>query len=58
MCDTRFYCRSFSFIDLFNDLEEGLKSSVKRFADDTLTFPIVKDSTKSMNKLNNDLKSS
>ena len=40
-----------------NDLEEGSKSSVKLFADDTLTFPIVKNPTKSINKRNSDLKS-
>ena len=44
------------FLIYIDDLAEGLKSSVKLFADDTSIFSIVKDPTKSSNELNSDLK--
>ena len=44
------------FLIYINYLAEGLKSSVKLFADDTSIFFIVKDPTKFSNVLNSDLK--
>ena len=38
-----------------NDLEKGIKSHVKFFADDTSLFSIVKDPTTSAPELNHDL---
>ena len=44
------------FLIYINDLAEGLKPSVKVFANDTSVFSIVKDLTKFSNELNRDLK--
>ena len=44
------------FLIYINDLAEGLKPSVKVFANDTSVFSIVKDLTKFSNELNSDLK--
>ena len=44
------------FLIYINDFPEGLKSSVKPFADDASIFSIVKDPTYSSNELNSDLK--
>ena len=38
-----------------NDLEEGIKSSVKFFADDTSLFSIVRDPVVAAEELNHDL---
>ena len=43
------------FLIYINDLVEGLKSSVKRFADDTSNSFIAKDPTKFSNEFNCDL---
>ena len=43
------------FLIYINDLEVGIKSKVKFFADDTSLFSIVKDPTISANDLNHDL---
>ena len=43
------------FLVYINDLEEGIKSSVNFFADDTSLFPIVHDPLKSAGDLNYNL---
>ena len=43
------------FLIYINDLPNGLKSSVKLFAEYTSLFTIVKDENESSNALNNDL---
>jgi len=43
------------FLVYINDLEKGIKSSVKFFADDTMLFSIVHDPNISANDLNHDL---
>ena len=43
------------FLIYINDLEKGIKSSVKFFADDTSLFSIVYDRTRSAEELNHDL---
>ena len=43
------------FLVYINDLEEGIKSSVKFFADDTSLFSIVRDPVVSAEELNHDL---
>ena len=43
------------FLVYINDLEEGIISSVKFFADDTSIFSIVRDPSKSADDLNHDL---
>ena len=43
------------FLVYINDLENGIKSSIKFFADDTSLFSIIKDSITSADKLNHDL---
>ena len=43
------------FLVYINDLEKGIKSSVKFFADDTSSFSIVKDQNTSAEELNHDL---
>ena len=43
------------FLIYINDLEEGIKSRVKFFADDTSVFSIVTDPNVSASELNNDL---
>ena len=45
----------FLFLIYISDLRNGLKTNVKRFADDTSLFTIVKDKNESANALNNDL---
>ena len=44
------------FLVYINDLEEGMKSSIKCFADDTSLFSIVRDPLISAEELNHDLK--
>ena len=44
------------FLIYINDLEKGIKSSVKFFADDTSLFSIVTDPTLSASELNHDLR--
>ena len=44
------------FLVYINDLEEGVKSSVKFFADDTSLFSVVHDSQVSADELNHDLR--
>ena len=44
------------FLIYINDLEKGIKSSIKFFADDTSLFSIVKDPNTSAVELNQDLK--
>ena len=44
------------FLVCINDLEEGIKSSIKFFADDTSLFSIVRDPLISAEELNHDLK--
>ena len=44
------------FLVYINDLEEGIKSSIKFFADDTSLFSIVRDPLISAEELNHDLK--
>ena len=44
------------FLVYINDLEEGIKSSIKFFADDTSLFSIVYDPLISAQQLNHDLK--
>ena len=44
------------FLIYINDLEDGIKSQVKFFADDTSLFSIVRDPEISANELNNDLR--
>ena len=44
------------FLVYINDLEEGIKSEIKFFADDTSLFSIVKDPKISADELNHDLK--
>ena len=41
-----------SFLVYINELEKGIKSSIKFFADDTSLFSIVRHSTTSANELN------
>ena len=43
------------FLIYINDLEKGVISSVKFFADDTMLFSVVEDPTISANNLNHDL---
>ena len=43
------------FLIYINDLENGLKSKVKFFADDTSLFSIVNDPNISASELNHDL---
>ena len=43
------------FLVYINDLENGIKSSINFFADDTSLFSIVKDSITSADDLNHDL---
>ena len=43
------------FLVYINGLENGIKSSIKLFADDTSLFSIVKDSITSTDELNHDL---
>ena len=43
------------FLVYINDLEEGIKSSVKFFAGDTSLFSIVRDPVVSAEELNHDL---
>ena len=43
------------FLIFINDLEDGIKSHVKFFADDTSLFSIVRDPIKSATELNHDL---
>ena len=43
------------FLVFINDLEDGIKSSVKFFADDTSIFSVVQDPLVSANELNYDL---
>ena len=43
------------FLIYINDLENGLKSNVKFFADDTMLYSIVRDATTSAADLNHDL---
>ncbi len=43
------------FLIYINDLEDGIKSNVKFFADDTSLFSIVKDPKVSADDLNHDL---
>ena len=43
------------FLVYINDLENGMKSSINFFADDTSLFSIVKDSITSADELNYDL---
>ena len=43
------------FLVYINDLEEGIKSSVKFFTDDTSLFSIVRDPLVSAVELNHDL---
>ena len=44
------------FLVYINDLEEGIKSSIKFFADDSSLFSIVRDPLISTEELNHDLK--
>ena len=44
------------FLVYINDLENGIKSSIKFFADDTSLFSIVRDPKMSADDLNHDLK--
>ena len=46
---------SLSFLVYINDLEKGIKSSIKFFEDDTSLFSIVKDPTMLAADLNHDL---
>ena len=46
---------SLLFLVCINDLEYGIKSSIKFFADDTSLFSIVKDYITSADELNHDL---
>ena len=43
------------FLIYINDLERNNKSNIKFFADDTMLFSIVKDTTMSASDLNHDL---
>ena len=43
------------FLVYINDLENGIRSSIKLFADDTSLFSIVKDPVTSADELNEDL---
>ena len=43
------------FLVYINDLEKGIKSSIKFFADDTSLFSIVEDPKTSAEELNHDL---
>ena len=43
------------FLVYINDLEKGIKSSIKLFVDDTSIFSIVKDQNKSAEELNHDI---
>ena len=43
------------FLIYINDLEEGIKSQIKFFADDTSLFSIVTDPEVSASELNHDL---
>ena len=43
------------FLVYINDLENGIKSSIKFFADDTSLFSVAKDPNATANELNNDL---
>ena len=47
---------SLLFLIYINDLEKGIKSHIKFFADDTSLFSIVKDPSASASELNHDLK--
>ena len=47
---------SLLFLIYINDLENGIKSQVRFFADDTSLFSIVQDPNISANELNHDLK--
>ena len=47
---------SLLFLIYINDLEKGIKSHIKFFADDTSLFSIVKDPSVSASELNHDLK--
>ena len=49
-------CLVLFFLVYINDLEEGIKSSIKFFADDTSLFSIVRDPLISAEELNHDLK--
>ena len=44
------------FLVYINDLENGIKSKIKFFADDTMLFSIVRDPNISAAELNHDLK--
>ena len=43
------------FLVYINDLEDGIKSSIKFFADDTSLFSVIRDPLVSANELNHDL---
>ena len=43
------------FLVFINDLEDGIKSKIKFFADDTMLFSIVRDPNLSAEELNHDL---
>ena len=48
-------CSDLLFLVYINDLENGIRSSIKFFADDTSLFSIVKDPVTSADELNQDL---
>ena len=52
---SRLCLRSLTFLTYINDLEEGIKSEVKFFADDTSLFSIVRNPDTTADDLNHDL---
>ena len=54
-CESWIWCSSRLFLIYINDLENGIKSHIKFFADDTSLFTVVKDPDISALELNHDL---